>query len=117
MSDKERDEMDFEAKSIIRQVSKRIKTLEAMEEGYLSILFPQLIEERRSKTKKGGFFDLVFSTVDEREVVLAAHRAAIAWYLNKRLTEASKIQADLQETRLMRAVEKSKRCIRTCCPY
>jgi hypothetical protein len=33
LTDKERDEIDFEAKSIIRQTMDRIKTLERLEKG------------------------------------------------------------------------------------
>jgi hypothetical protein len=67
MSEKERDEMDFEAKSIIRQANKKIKILEAKEAGtdtlysklrkndgqsqrkdFLSLYSPRLMNERWS---------------------------------------------------------------------
>jgi hypothetical protein len=35
LTDKERDEVDFEAKMIIRQTMDRIKTMEALERGYV----------------------------------------------------------------------------------
>ena len=44
--------------------------------------------------------------------LLSTHRGAITWYLSKKLTEASDIQRNQQEVRLMREVEKSKRYCR-----
>jgi len=45
------------------------------------------------------------------ETLLSTHRGAINWYLSKKLTEASDIQRDQQETRLRREVDKSKSMI------
>ncbi len=41
--------------------------------------------------------------------ILPAIRSSITWYLNKRLTEVSKIQKDQQETRIMKEIEKHER--------
>ena len=41
--------------------------------------------------------------------LLSTHRGAINWYLSKKLSEASDMQRNQQEVRLMREVEKSKR--------
>jgi syntaxin 18 len=43
-------------------------------------------------------------------VLVSTHRGAITWYLSKKLTEASDVQRNQQEVRLMREVEKSRRC-------
>jgi syntaxin 18 len=42
-------------------------------------------------------------------VLLSTHRGAVTWFLSKKLSEASDIQRNQQEVRLMREVEKSKR--------
>ncbi|CAJ0626530.1 15187_t:CDS:2 [Entrophospora sp. SA101] len=47
----------------------------------------------------------VTSMNDEHEVLAAIH-SSIAWYLNKRLTEVSKIQKDQQEARMIKEMER-----------
>jgi syntaxin 18 len=71
-----------------------------------------LTVERRSKTEKTGFLGRLLISPEEEalNVLLSTHRGAITWYLSKRLSEASDIQRNQQEVRLMREVEKSKRC-------
>jgi syntaxin 18 len=67
--------------------------------------------ERRSKTEKVGFLERFMMDVQEEamNVLISTHRGAMIWYLNKKLSEASDIQRNQQEVRLMREVEKSKR--------
>ena len=67
--------------------------------------------ERRSKTERTGFLTryMVSSEEEARNMLLSTHRGAITWYLSKKLSEASDIQRNQQEVRLMREVEKSKR--------
>lgn len=48
---------------------------------------------------------------DALNALLSTHRGAITWYLSNRLTEASDIQRNQQEVRLMREVEKTKRFV------
>jgi hypothetical protein len=67
--------------------------------------------ERRSKTENTGFLArfIADSEQEAKNVLLSTHRGAITWYLSKKLSEASDIQRNQQEVRLMREVEKSKR--------
>jgi syntaxin 18 len=61
--------------------------------------------------EKSGFLDRLVMKPEEEamSVLLSTHRGAITWYLSKKLSEASDIQRNQQEVRLMREVEKSKR--------
>jgi syntaxin 18 len=63
------------------------------------------------RTEKTGVFARLLSNPEEDaiNVLVSTHRGAITWYLSKKLTEASDIQRNQQEVRLMREVEKSKR--------
>ena len=69
-----------------------------------------IVLERRLKNEKKGFLERMMRSKEEEalETLLSTHRGAINWYLSKKLTEASDIQRDQQETRLKREVEKSK---------
>jgi syntaxin 18 len=109
LTDKERDEIDYEAKSIIRQTMDRIKHLEALENGTTSV--SRLTIERRTRAEKTGLLGRFMTNPDAEALnaLLSTHRGAITWYLSKKLTEASDVQRNQQEIRLMREVEKSKR--------
>lgn len=109
LTDKERDEIDFEAKTIIRQTMDRVQKMEDLEKGKHH--FCLLIPVRRSRMEKSGFLDRLVMKPEEEamSVLLSTHRGAITWYLSKKLSEASDIQRNQQEVRLMREVEKSKR--------
>jgi syntaxin 18 len=111
LTDKERDEIDFEAKSIIRQTMDRVKAMENLEQGDFPQRNSRLCLERRSRTEKTGFLAryMVSSEEEMRNMLLSTHRGAITWYLSKQLSKASDIQRNQQEVRLMREVEKSKR--------
>ena len=67
--------------------------------------------ERRRQTEKTGFLGRLMMNPEEEAMnfLLSTHRGAITWYLSKKLSEASDIQRNQQEVRLMREVEKSKR--------
>nr|CAG8437522.1 8545_t:CDS:2 [Entrophospora candida]CAG8462816.1 10438_t:CDS:2 [Entrophospora candida] len=91
----ERDEIDLQAKIIIQQCLDRIKKLQEIE------------KERQNSITYSTWSKLlsVTSMNDEHEVLAAIH-SSIAWYLNKRLTEVSKIQKDQQEARMIKEMEK-----------
>ncbi|CAG8651038.1 27957_t:CDS:2 [Gigaspora margarita] len=95
LTDKQRDEIDLHTKTIIQQCHNRIKELEDAE---------QLRQNSIANNTWTNILLTVFSS-DERDV-LAAIRSSITWFLNKRLTEVSKIQKDQQETRIMKEIEK-----------
>ncbi|KAG2178244.1 hypothetical protein INT43_003497 [Umbelopsis isabellina] len=104
LTDNERDEIDFQAKMIIRRCMDRVKDLEEAE---------RIRQENvRSKNAKqfSRFLSNILATPEtvNSEDMLAVHRSGVIWLLNKRLMEVSQIQKNQQETRLMRAVEKSE---------
>lgn len=71
----------------------------------------ELIVERRSKIENTGFLGRFLRNEEEEgmNVLLSTHRGVITWYLSKKLSQASDLQRNQQEVRLMRQVEKSKR--------
>ncbi|RIA88376.1 snare-complex protein syntaxin-18 N-terminus-domain-containing protein [Glomus cerebriforme] len=94
LTDKERDEIDLHAKIVIQQCLDRIKKLEES-------------EQKRQNSVMNNTWSKILSTAFSIEHdMLAAIRSSITWYLNKRLTEVSKIQKDQQESRIMKEIEK-----------
>ncbi|CAG8440751.1 16004_t:CDS:2 [Acaulospora morrowiae] len=95
LTDKQRDEIDLQAKTIIQQCLDRIKKLEEA-------------EQVRQNSILNNTWTKILSTAfsQEEHDVLAAIRSSVIWYLNKRLTEVSKIQKDQQEARIIREIEK-----------
>ena len=116
MTDKERDEIDYEANAIIRQTMNQVKVMEHNEQGKLRFYVVEVIVERRARIEKSGFLERLMTTPEEeaRNTLLSTHRGAVSWYLSKKLKEASDIQRYQQEVRLQREVEKSKRYLRPC---
>ncbi|CAG8693991.1 6471_t:CDS:2, partial [Funneliformis mosseae] len=95
LTDKERDEIDLQAKMIIQQCLDRIKKLEES-------------EKKRQNSVMNNTWNKILSTAFSAEGhdMLPAIRSSITWYLNKRLTEVSMIQKNQQETRIMKEIEK-----------
>ncbi|EPS41667.1 hypothetical protein H072_4427 [Dactylellina haptotyla CBS 200.50] len=109
-TDKERDEIDFEAKTMIRQYMQVIANLEDAEKT--RILIEKKTREKNLSLgkwirdlRRGG--DEVDEEV-EKSKWMALHREGVLWLLKNRLEKLSEIQREQQETRLMREVEKNK---------
>ncbi|KAI9301973.1 hypothetical protein BJ944DRAFT_270651 [Cunninghamella echinulata] len=106
LTDNERDEIDFQAKLIIRKCMDRIKELEDAE----------LVRKSQIKTttthRLTSFLNQVIPGAAqfhmETEDILSIHHSNIIWLLNKLLTDVSKLQRDQQEIRLTRELEKSE---------
>lgn len=96
LTDRERDEIDFQAKLIIRRCIDRIKELETSEK----------LRQQREASKATHILAQFFSSGTED--VLFVHRSSITWLLNQQLMKVSQIQKDQQEIRLMREIEKSE---------
>ena len=111
LTDKERDEIDYEANAIIRQTMNQVKVIEHREEGMCDWRREHWCVERRARIEKSGFLERMMTTPEEeaRNTLLSTHRGAVSWYLSKKLKETSDIQRYQQEVRLEREVEKSKR--------
>ncbi|GAA5812024.1 hypothetical protein MFLAVUS_005473 [Mucor flavus] len=97
LTDRERDEIDFQAKLIIRRCIDRIKELETSEK----------MRQQREAAKPTHILAQFFSSGNSEDV-LFVHRSSITWLLNQQLMKVSQIQKDQQEIRLMREIEKSE---------
>lgn len=104
LTDNERDEIDFQAKVIIRRCMDRIKELEHAEKVRK--------EKEVTASTKGiaGFLGslLISSESTLARDTLALHRSSMIWLLNKRLAQVSELQKSQQEIRLQRELEKSE---------
>lgn len=100
LTDQERDEIDFQAKILIRRCMDRIKELEEAEK----------LRQRQEQERQGAILSRLFFLNNATTVAqdtLTLHRSSITWFLNKRLTEVSELQKSQQEIRLNRALEKT----------
>ncbi|KAI9486860.1 MAG: hypothetical protein EXX96DRAFT_517182 [Benjaminiella poitrasii] len=99
LTDRERDEIDFQAKLIIRRCIDRIKELEESEK------LRHLQEAAKPVSRLSHFFSsMLLPTATED--VLHVHRSSMTWFLNQKLMQVSKIQKEQQEIRLTREIEK-----------
>lgn len=101
LTDRERDEIDFQAKLIIRRCIDRIKELESAEKAR------QQQEASKPTNRLAQFLSSVLLP-SSTEDVLFVHRSSITWLLNQQLIKVSQIQKDQQEIRLTREIEKSE---------
>ncbi|CEJ04091.1 hypothetical protein RMCBS344292_18060 [Rhizopus microsporus] len=102
LTDRERDEIDFQAKLIIKRCMDRVKELEESEKIRLEK------EATKPVTRLAHFLQSVLPAVSSTEDMLSVHRSSITWLLNQQLMEVSKVQKDQQEIRLTREIEKSE---------
>ncbi|KAG2222536.1 hypothetical protein INT45_002667 [Circinella minor] len=104
LTDNERDEIDFQAKVIIRRCMDRIKELEQAEQ------LRQQQEKQEKQKSFSKFFQSLLSSNNAitAEDIMALHRSSMTWLLNKRLSEVSELQRNQQEIRLTRELEKNE---------
>ncbi|KAG1141943.1 hypothetical protein G6F37_007895 [Rhizopus arrhizus] len=102
LTDNERDEIDFQAKLIIKRCIDRINELEESE------TIRQANEASKPTHRFAQFLNSVLPSVSSTEDILRVHRSSMTWLLNQQLTQVSKIQKDQQEIRLNREIEKSE---------
>ncbi|ORX61791.1 hypothetical protein DM01DRAFT_1332369 [Hesseltinella vesiculosa] len=98
LNDQERDNIDFQAKLLIRRCMDRVKDMEEAER----------IRCDQVQRQKQGWKRLLASPFDTTEDTLAMHRSNMIWSLNKCLMDVSKLQKDQQQTRLERILAKSQ---------
>ncbi|KAJ7507705.1 snare protein syntaxin 18/UFE1 [Mycena galericulata] len=116
LSNQERDQIDLQARVILTRCADRVKEMEALEKRaeYLSVdvfCSSGRIELVASKANPLARFLPARLRQDEATLssdFVAAHHASITWYLNRRLTEASQSQKEMQEERVKRQLERSK---------
>lgn len=97
LTDKQRDEIDYEVKRSIREASDRVKELESLES-----------QRRETIEKHTSFLDRLLPDLEEkaRSDLLATHRSSITWYLNNKLYEINQRHAETKTIRLTREEEK-----------
>lgn len=97
LTDKDRDEIDYEVKRSIREASDRVKELESLE-----------IQRRQAIDKHTSFLNRLLPNLEEKAKsdILATHRSSITWYLNYKLLQISQSHAETKTIRLTREEEK-----------
>ncbi|KAK9768211.1 hypothetical protein K7432_001347 [Basidiobolus ranarum] len=99
LNNKQRDEIDTQAKMIIQNCISRMTTLEEVEK----------VRQSQIKANPLNTFSKMFTTTsDLGEEILTTHRSGILWLLNKRLMDVSNIQKEHQEARLTREMERQR---------
>ncbi|CAG8636783.1 9822_t:CDS:2 [Ambispora gerdemannii] len=106
LTDKERDDIDLHAKVIMQKCMDRIKKLEEAEEGV------GVNTARQNSIMSNPLLKILpnLRTPEEHDII-AAHRSSVTWFLNMQLMQASKIQKDLQESRIRKEIEKRERSL------
>ncbi|KAJ8523467.1 hypothetical protein ONZ45_g58 [Pleurotus djamor] len=103
LSNEERDQIDVQARVILTRCADRVKDMEVLEKRRSEIAasrvnpLTRLLPARLRQTAETASSEF-----------LAAHHASITWYLNRRLTEASQLQKELQEERVKRQSERTR---------
>nr|POE54499.1 syntaxin ufe1 [Quercus suber] len=119
LTNPERDAIDAESKSLLRELNARISTVKRAED-LRNETASKIAVAARAKSGLGALgrwaagSDLATSKSPEEENEDAArkaiemHREAVIMYLQKKLESAGRLQSDMMEVRLGREVEKSK---------
>ena len=120
MTDKQRDQIDAESKSTLRDLNAGIRQL-ADAEQLRQNTDVRLAAKRRARNgfktlgrwAAGGVGEVSKKSPDEeledaRQNTVKVHRESVIWYLRRNLEEAGEIQRGMMELRLEREVERSK---------
>ena len=125
LTNEERDQIDLQARVILKRCSDRVKEMEAIEKRrFLKYTIYLRLVSKVAENFTTGRAELVASKTnplarllparlrqDESTLssdVIAAHHSSITWYLSRRLTEASQMQKELQEERIKRQLERTR---------
>ncbi|KAL1681615.1 hypothetical protein EV122DRAFT_260561 [Schizophyllum commune] len=103
LTNEERDQIDLQARVILSRCADRVKEMEALEKKRA-----QLVSQNANPLNRFLPARLRQDDSDKASDFVAAHHAGITWYLNRRLTEASQAQKEMQEERVKRQLERSK---------
>ena len=117
MTDAQRDQIDAEAKTVLRDLHAAVNILSDAEKARQK--GEEAISDKRrrgrlgalSKWASGGILsdNKHEETPEEvRAAGIKAHRESVIWYLQQRLEQCGRIQSSMMRIRLEREVEKSK---------
>lgn len=118
LTDKQKDELDAQSKQLLRQINAAIIGLKTAE-GLRNEAAESIALHKRAKGGLGalgrwaaGGAVTAKSAAEAAEEFarreVAASRESVIYYLQRRLEEASRVQSEMMEIRLMREVERSK---------
>ncbi|KAK3352826.1 hypothetical protein B0T25DRAFT_194565 [Lasiosphaeria hispida] len=121
LTDRDREEIDANAKLTLRDLNARIRALDDAEQlrqrteiALLNKRFTRGLGALGSWAAGAGAGGLGMGKSGEQLAAEAAarqlgvHRESVIWYLRQRLQEAARTQQKMMETRLMREVEKNR---------
>ncbi|KAI0429568.1 hypothetical protein F5Y09DRAFT_257295 [Xylaria sp. FL1042] len=117
LSDREREEIDANAKKMLRELHASIRTLADVEQARADIE-AKVIQKKfaRGLGALGAWASGGASTskspehaaAEDQARTISTHRDSVLWLLRHRLQECVKTQQDMMEIRLMREMEKSR---------
>ncbi|OTB01116.1 hypothetical protein M426DRAFT_323765 [Hypoxylon sp. CI-4A] len=117
LSDREREEIDANAKKMLRELNASIRHLADVEQAR-SEIESKVIQKKFARglgalgAWAAGGLQISKSpehaAAEERANTISAHRDGVLWLLRHRLQECVKTQQDMMEIRLMREMEKSR---------
>ncbi|KAI0867260.1 hypothetical protein GGS24DRAFT_508089 [Hypoxylon argillaceum] len=117
LSDREREEIDANAKKMLRELNASIRRLADIEQARADIE-GKVIQKKfvRGLTALGAWASGGASTsksperaaAEDRAKTISTHRDSVLWLLRHRLQECVKTQQDMMEIRLMREMEKNR---------
>ncbi|KAI0198069.1 hypothetical protein F4808DRAFT_267416 [Astrocystis sublimbata] len=117
LSDREREEIDANAKKLLRELNASIRRLADVEQARADIEV-KVIQKKfvRGLGALGAWASGGASTskspehatAEERAKTITTHRDSVLWLLRHRLQECVKTQQDMMEVRLMREMEKNR---------
>lgn len=113
LTEKERDDFDYEARMVIQKTMARIRHLEDLEQQRIARETARGAASITRKLLALGGGNAVINEEDQAGKTLALHRAGMLWYLNEALKEVSAKHASQQEIRLSRQLEKTKNALHT----
>ncbi|KAI1634078.1 hypothetical protein F4809DRAFT_620424 [Biscogniauxia mediterranea] len=117
LSDREREEIDANAKKMLRELNASIRGLADVEQARAEIE-ARVIQKKfvRGLGALGAWAaggvptnkSAEHTEAEQRAGAISAHRDSVLWLLRHRLQECVKTQQDMMEIRIMREIEKSR---------
>ncbi|EJD53712.1 hypothetical protein AURDEDRAFT_53568 [Auricularia subglabra TFB-10046 SS5] len=104
LSNDERDQIDLQARVVLSKCADRVKEMEAAEKRRAEVVSHKATGVLRLLPSRLLPTDALAAQSD----FIASHNASVTWYLNRRLTEASAAQKEMQEERVKRQMERTR---------
>ncbi|KAK3389490.1 hypothetical protein B0H63DRAFT_99790 [Podospora didyma] len=115
LTDRNREEIDADAKMTLRDLNARILALEYDEKRRQEIE-TELLQRKFARVSLRALLGTAAETEKSSERIaveavarqLGAHRESVVWFLRQRLQETARTQQRMMETRLQREIEKNR---------